>query len=79
MKTRVKIVQQYRRLRAQGEKEAAAQTAATFRCSASSVRHYERTWRNEGKRGFMPVIKVRESPPKTPWDVIQLLLLFRRL
>ena len=81
MKHRLKIVQCDRQLRGQGVKEgeAAHQAAETFGCSASSVRNYERTWRDEGKRGLMPVITVREYPQKTPWDVIQLILLFRRL
>ena len=81
MKQRLKMVHYYRQLRAKGEKEgdAAQQTGEGFGCSTSSVRNYHRTWREKGKRGLMPVIKVREYPPKTPWDVIQLILLFRRL
>lgn len=81
MKQRMKIVQHYRQLRGKGMKEgeAAHHTATTFDCSASSVRNYDRTWRDKGKRGLMPTIKVREYPPHTPWDVIQLILVFRRL
>ncbi len=81
MKQRLKIVHQYRRLRAQGlnEDEAAQRTSDVFDCSVSSVRNYHRMWREKGKRGLMPVITVRTYPPKTPWDVIQLILLFRRV
>lgn len=81
MKQRVKIVQLYRQFQAQGQKEgqAAQHAADAFGCSISSVRNYARTWRDEGKRGLMPSVKVREYPPKTPWEVIQLILLLRRL
>jgi putative transposase len=81
MKQRLKIVRFYQQLRSKGlkEGEAARQTAERSGCSVSSVRNYFRAWRKEGKRGLMPVIKTREYPPKTPWEVIQIILLFRRL
>ncbi len=81
MKQRLKIVRCYQQLRTKGLKEgdAARQTAQRFDCSVSSVRNYFRAWRKDGKRGLMPTVKRREYPPKTPWEVIQIILLFRRL
>lgn len=81
MKQRVNIVQCYRQFRAEGlkEGEAARQTGERFECSMSSVRNHARAWRTEGKRGLMPKIQSREYPPKTPWKVIQIIVLLRRL
>ncbi len=80
MKHRLKIVQYYRQLRRHPikESEAAQRTATTFGCSVSSVRNYVRAWRTSGKRGLMPTITVRTYSPKTPWWVIQIIVLFRR-
>ena len=81
MKQRMKIVRHYRQLQKQGMKEgeAAQQTGKAFGCSASSVRNYARQWNKKGKRGLIPVTKVRTYPPRTPLGVIQLILLFRRM
>ncbi len=81
MKSRRTIVRHYQCLRDQSmkESEAAQQTAKAFTCSVSSVRNYYRLWKTQGKRGLLPPAKVREYPSKTPWDVIQCILLFRRL
>jgi transposase InsO family protein len=81
MKGRLKSVRAYWQFRQQGmtESEAAQRTAETYRCSLSTVRNYARKWRTEGKRGLMPTITVRPYPPKTPWWVIQLILLLRRV
>lgn len=81
MKQRMKIVKYYQHLRTKGHSEgdAAQRAGERFGCSKSSVRNYFRAWKQEGKRGLMPVSTVRTYPPKTPWDVIQLILLFRRL
>ncbi len=61
------------------EGEAARQTGEEYGCSASSVRNFNRTLKQEGKRGLMPKIKIRQYPPRTPWEVIQIILLLRRL
>lgn len=81
MKARLKIVHDYQQFRKKGlsESEAARQTAVAHGCSVSTVRNYARIWRTEGKRGLMPKISVRTYPPKTPWWVIQLIVLFRRV
>jgi len=81
MKSRLKIVHEYQQYRTQGmrEREAAKRTAAAHGCSVSTVRNDARMWRTEGKRGLMPRITIRTYPPKTPWWVIQLILLFRRV
>jgi transposase InsO family protein len=79
MKERFGIVQHYRRLCRSGmpKGEAAQQTAEAFGISASTVRNYERLVRQHGKRGLMPEIRVRATPPRTPWDVIQIILMLR--
>jgi hypothetical protein len=46
---------------------------------ASSVWDFHRRLNQNGKRGLMPTISVRQFLPRTPWAVIQLILLFRRL
>jgi len=81
MKERFRIVQHYRRLWRSGMKkgEAAQRTAEAFGCSASTVRNYERLVRQHGKRGLMPEIRVRETPLRTPMEVIQIILMFRSL
>jgi transposase InsO family protein len=81
MKARVRIVQHYRRLCQKGLKkgDAGQQTAETFGCSASTVRQYERLVRQQGKRGLMPEIQVTDTPPRTPWKVIQIILMLRGL
>ncbi len=81
MKERFHVVQHYRRLCRRGMKngEAAQQTADVYGCSESTVRNYDRLVRQSGKRGLMPEIRVRETPPRTPWEVIQIILMFRSL
>ncbi len=81
MKDRFRIVQQYRRLCAGGMKkgEAARQTAKAHDLSSSTIRNYDRLVRQHGKRGLLPTIRVQETPPRTPWDVIQMILMLRRL
>jgi len=81
MKERFRIVQHYRQLCRSGIKkgEAAHQTADVYGCSASTVRNYDRLLRQAGKRGLMPDIRVRETPPRTPWEVIQIIVMFRGL
>jgi len=81
MRSRFRIVQAYRACRATGvtEEQAAQQTGETLGCSASSVRNYHRTWKTQGKQGLMPVITRREYRTKTPWEVIQIIILLRRL
>lgn len=82
MKHRWTIVQRYRRLRGQGdaEAEAAQQAGPAAGYSASSVRKFHRASRKDGKKGLLSdVAHGRETPPRTPWTVIQSLLVFRRL
>ena len=81
MKARVRIVQQYRRLCEGGLRkgEAAEQTAKAHEISASTVRNYDRIVRQQGKHGLMPEVCIRETPPRTPWEVIQIILMLRRL
>ncbi len=81
MKERFRIVQHYRRLCRSGmaKGEAAHQTADVYGCSESTVRNYDRLVRQSGKRGLLPEIRVRETPPRTPWKVIQIILMFRGL
>lgn len=81
MKDRFRIVQEYRRLCAGGmtKGEAAQQTAKAHGLSASTVRNYERLVRQEGRRGLLPEFRERETPPRTPWKVIQIILMLRRL
>ena len=81
MKERFRIVQHYRRLCRSGLKkgDAAQHTAEAFGCSASTVRNYDRLVRQSGKRGLMPEIRVRETPLRTPWEVIQIILMLRGL
>jgi transposase InsO family protein len=81
MKARFRIVQQYRHLCDSGMKngEAAEQTAKAHGISASTVRNYERFVRQEGRRGLLPEFREHETPPRTPWKVIQIILMFRRL
>lgn len=81
MKARYRIVLRYRRLCGSGitEGEAAQQTAETYGCSASTIRNYARLVRQSGKRGLLPKIRERETPPRTPWEVIQIILMLRRL
>lgn len=80
MKRRLRMVHAYRAGLSTGVKEEVAvqRTGNTFGCSASSIRNYHRRWKAEGKQGLMPVITVRERRPKTPWEVIQIIILFRR-
>jgi transposase InsO family protein len=80
-KHRLRIVRSYRAARDAGlsEAQAAAQIAARFTCSVSSVRNYDRAWRQQGIAGLRPVVSIRTYPPKTPWDVIQIILMLRRL
>lgn len=81
MKARFRIVQHYRQLCRSGLKkgEAAHQTANASGCSDSTVRNYDRLVRQQGKRGLMPEIRERETPPRTPWKVIQIILMLRGL
>ncbi len=81
MKERFRIVQHYRRLCQKGFKKgvAAQHTAEAFGCSASTVRNYDRLVRQQGKRGLMPEIRVRETPLRTPMEVVQIILMFRGL
>lgn len=80
-KSRVRIVRAYRAARAAGlrEAQAANQTRERFACSLSSVRNYARMWRIHGISGLMPVVSERDTPPKTPWEVIQIIVMLRRL
>jgi transposase InsO family protein len=61
------------------EDQAAHQTSETVGCSVSSVRNYHRLWKRQGKQGLLPVITVRTYRPKTPWEVIQIIVLLRRV
>ena len=81
MKQRWRIVKMYRGVRAGGEREsnAAQQTAEHFACSVSTVRNYDRLWKANGRAGLMPAMTVRPSRPKTPWEVIQVIIMLRRL
>jgi transposase InsO family protein len=81
MKERARIVQRYRHLcdTLSRKGDAALQTAEAYGCSASSVRNYERLVRQHGKRALMPAIRVQETPPRTPWKVIQIILMLRGL
>lgn len=82
MKQRWRIVAAYCACRTRGipEGEAVQQMGERFACSASTVRNYYRLWQAKGKAGLMPVVSPpRRSPPKTPWEVIQIILLLRRL
>lgn len=78
---RLRIVRSYRAARGTGlsEEQAARRTSERFSCSVSSVRNHHRAWQMTGVSGLMPVVRDRESRPKTPWEVIQLIILFRRL
>jgi transposase InsO family protein len=80
MKARFQIVQQYRQLCDSGitKGEAAQQTAKVYEISVSTVRNYDCLVRQHGKRGLMPDIQVRETPPRTPWEVIQIIVMLRR-
>lgn len=79
-KQRWRVVQAYRAARttAPSEAQAARQTAEQCGCSASTVRNYYRLWKTAGKAGLIPVIRARDTRPKTPWAVIQLIILLRR-
>lgn len=81
MKTRVRIVQHYRHLCTSGLTKGAAaqQTAKASGLSTSTVRNYERRVRQAGKRGLLPNFRVHETPPRTPWEVIHIILMWRRL
>lgn len=81
MKTRFRIVQRDRHLCGTlGRKgDAARQTAEEHGCSSSSVRNYERLVRQDGKQALMPKIRVQETPPRTPWQVIQIIVMLRTL
>jgi transposase InsO family protein len=57
---------------------AAAQTAKAHGLSISTVRNYDRLVRQHGKRGLLPEFRRRETPPRTPWNVIQIILMLRR-
>jgi len=80
-KSRARIVRAYRAARTAGlsEAQAASQTATRFGCSVSRVRNDDRMWRRHGIAGLRPVVSTRTYPPKTPWEVIQIILLLRRL
>lgn len=81
MKARVRLVHHYRRLCGSGlsKGQAAHQTGEAFGCSVSTVRHYDRIVRQDGKRGLMPKLRVHATPPRTPWEVIQIILMLRRV
>ena len=81
MKDRFRIVQQYRRLCGRGmpKGEAAEKIAKAHGISVSTVRNYDCLVRQHGKRGLLPEVSVRETPPRTPWKVIQIILMFRRI
>ena len=81
MKARFRIVQHSRQLCQSGFKkgDAAQCTAEAFGCSASTVRQYERLVRQQGKRGLLPKIQITATPPRTPWEVIQIILMLRGL
>ena len=81
MKERFKIVQRYRSLCGEGlsKGRAVQHTAAEFGCSVSTVRNYARCVRQQGKQGLMPTYEVRASAARTPWEVIQIILMLRRL
>lgn len=80
-KRRIHMVRAYRATRDAGvsEAQAASQTAERFGCSVSSIRNYDRTWRLQGFARLRPDVSTRTYPPKTPWEVIQIILLLRRL
>ena len=81
MKARFQRVQYYRRLTQAGLAKgvAATLTAKTFGCSVSTIRNYERVVRQSGKRGLMPEVRYEAPSPRTPWEVIQIILMLRRL
>lgn len=81
MKQRVRMVQAYRACRASGldEARAAQHMSDRFDCSVSTIRNYHRAWKTAGRAGLLPGIVHRESRPKTPWEVIQLIVMLRRL
>ena len=58
---------------------AAEHTATAHGMSTSTVRNYDRLVRQQGKRGLLPKIRVQVTPPRTPWEVIQIILMLRRL
>lgn len=80
-KHRARIVRAYRAARNAGvsEAQAAFQMADRFGCSVSSIRNYDRVWRQQGMAGLRPVVSTRTFPPTTPWEVIQIIVLLRRL
>jgi len=61
------------------EGQAARQAGEEYGYSASGVRNFNRTLKRKGKRGLMPKISVRQYPLRAPWEVIQIILLLRRL
>ncbi len=81
MKARVRIVQAYRRLCEAGfKKYVAAWPIATLHgISVSTLRNHDRLLRQHGKRGLLPYVRGKTTPPRTPWEVIQIILMLRRL
>ena len=81
MKARVRIVQAYRQLCEAGFRKgvAAWPIAKLHGISVSTLRNYDRLMRQHGKRGLLPNIRVKTTPPRTPWEVIQIILMLRRL
>jgi len=80
MKKRRTIVRDYQGRRGTdiAEAEAAAQTAARFGLSASSVRRFYRCWREGGKRALLPCYRrpSRRGSP-LPFAVIEVILALR--
>ncbi len=81
MKRRLKAVRRYKSLQKQGlnKEQAARQAAEEFNCSSSTIRKWNSLYDKHGRYGILPDYKKRTYEVKTPFSVIQVILMMRCL
>lgn len=81
MRNRLKAVKQYRGLRKSGmkAKDAAEIVSKKFGCCPSTIRNWYRAYEKNGKRGLIPCYQIPNYEPKTPFEVILIIIMLRRL
>jgi len=80
MRRRVKAVKYYRKLKGYvREKTAAEAVGEKYSMKPSTIRKYDKILCEQGKRGLLPEYRVKDSHVKTPFYVIEIILLLRVL
>lgn len=81
MKARKQILQEYLKLQSEGlsKGNALSEVASSHGFGGSTIRHWERLFKEGGKRALIPRYQSRPSRSRIPFSVLQTIILFRRL